>query len=423
MSIINHLIDYIKGYLKIDFTGHDKVRFLNLCRNNHLNIWDIQTGENDEKVTFFSSIESFFQMKKIRRKCNGEIRITEKKGLSFKTRKYRKRIFFLFGIIIFFVLIKIISLYIWNISFDGNYSYTDVELMNFLNENHVHNGLKKSEISCDDLEYLIRKQYSDITWVSVEIKGTRMIVHIKENFDSNIAKTEDKPYNIISNVDGVIDSIITRSGVPQVKSGDIIKKDQLLVNGTIEILNDSKDVIGYDYVNSDADIYAYVTYDFHDSFNLQYQQKIYTGKQKKAVELKIFEKSLFLSGFKKRMTVFDTVKDYKNLTLTKNYYLPVSVCHITYNEYEIEDRIYDKDEAVSLANEKINEYIGKLEEKGIQIIENNVTIDVNTSECVISGNFVVLQKIGQIEYIDETKTNSETDEEQTDNTESNFDTE
>ena len=357
-------------------------------------------SENEEHMIFFSSIDSFYQMKKIRRKCNGKLKIKKKIGLSFKIRKYQKHAFFLSGIIIFFILIKIISLYIWNISFDGNYSYTDVELMNFLNENHIENGLKKSSINCDELEYLIRKQYNDITWVSVEMKGTRLIVHIKENFDSNIAKTEDKPYNIVSNVNGVIDSIITRSGIPLVKRGDSVEKNQPLVNGTIEIQNDAKEVVGYDYVNADASIYAYVTYDFHESFSLNYQQKIYTGMKKSAIELKLFEKSLFFSGFEKKPKTFDTVKDYKPLSLTKNFYLPVSICHIRYNGYKIEDQIYDQDQAYELANEKINEYIHNLEEKGIQIIENNVTIDVNESECIMTGNFVVLQQIGQIEYID-----------------------
>lgn len=402
LIIIYSLFNYIKGYLRLKFTGADKIRFLNLCKNNNLDVWNVCSYDDTDHITFSTSIKSFYKMRKIRRKCRGNLVITEKHGIAFKIRKYRKRIFFLVGTIIFFVLIKIISLYIWNISFDGNYSYTDVELMNFLNDNAIHNGLKKSEIDCEGIEFLIRKQYNDITWVSVEMRGTRLIVHIKENFDTNIAKVEEKPYNIISNVDGVIESIITRSGVPMVKSDDEVTKGQLLVSGAVELLNDAKDVIGYEYVNSDADIYAYVVHPYHESFALDYVKKNYTGRNNSGIELEFFGKSLYLSGLSKHINLYDTVKDYKNLTITKNYYLPISVCKMSFNEYETEECRYSEDEARAMAQEKINNYIDNLQEKGIQIIENNVTIEIGKTKCSMSGNFLVKQKIGQLEYLDGT---------------------
>lgn len=340
-------------------------------------------------------------MKKLHRKCRGNLKILEKKGLVFYIEKYKKRAFFLVGISLFLILLKIISLYIWNISFDGNYSYTDVELMRFLNEHHITNGLKKKDIDCDNIEFLIRSEYNDVTWVSAEIRGTQLIIHMKENFDMNIAKEEDRPYNIISDVDGTIESIITRNGIPSVKKDDIVTKGQILVSGVIEILNDSKEVVNYKLVNSDADIYAYVTHEYSDSFDLAYKKKKYTGRDNTAFELSLFSHSVYLTGITKDFKNCDIVKDYKELSLTKNFYLPISFGKIKTNEYVYEDLIYTQEEAAALANERMNNYINKLEQKGIQIIENNVTIDVNDKQCIISGNFLVLQKVGQIEYIDE----------------------
>ena len=209
------------------FTGLDKIRFINLCKNNKLNIWNI-TSENDY-VIMCCDVASFYKMKKLRRKCNGSIKLLQRRGLLFQTIKYKKHIFFVVGIILFFVIAKIITLYVWNISFEGNYSHTDIELMNFLNKNKIDNGIRKSKIDCEEIEYLLRTNYDDITWVSAEVRGTRIFIHIKENFDTYIAKVEDKPYNIISNVDGMIDSIVTRSGTPKIKVGDEVKKGQLLV--------------------------------------------------------------------------------------------------------------------------------------------------------------------------------------------------
>ena len=196
-SVINFF-----GYLTISISGNGIIRFLNICKNNNLLLWDIEI--RDDEMVFMTSVGDFLKMRRFTRKTGVRIKIVSKNGKLFQFRKYKKRYFFVIGIIIFILLIKIISLYVWNISVTGNYSYTEKFLLDFLNDNGVKCGNKIDELDCDEIEFLLRKNFNDIVWVSAEIKGTKLIVHIKENFDSNIAIIEYKPYNIISNCNGVI---------------------------------------------------------------------------------------------------------------------------------------------------------------------------------------------------------------------------
>lgn len=396
---IYHLFDYIKGFLQLRLKGIEKIRFLNLCKGNHMNLWNVQTDKED--ILFCTSINNFYRMRKLRRKCNVKLRIQEKKGLIFHIKKYRKRYFFFVGILLFFFLIKIISMYIWNISFDGNYSYTDIELLRFLAKNGVKNGVAKNSIDCEELEFLLRHEYNDITWVSVELDGTKLIVHIKENFDSHIASEEDRPYNITSNEDCIVASIITRSGIPYVKQGDMINKGDMLVSGAVNINNDAGDIINYKFVCSDADILGYVRETINDSFDMEYQAKTYSGDSSKSYKINLFNKSFYLSGLPTHYKESEIVRDYRYFTITDNFYLPFSIEKIRCKEYSSHTETYTEEEAKAIANEKINNYINNLSEKGIQIIENNVTIEVNNSKCIISGDMLLLKPIGQIEYIDE----------------------
>lgn len=387
------------GYLTISISGNGIIRFLNICKNNNLFLWDIEI--RDDELVFQTSIGDFFKMRRFSKKTGVKVRIISKNGKLFKIKKYKKRYFFLIGILIFLILIKLISLYIWNISVTGNYSYTEKFLIDFLNENDINCGNKISELDCDSIEFLLRKNFNDIVWVSAEIKGTKLIVHIKENFDSNIAITEDKPYNIISNCDGVIESIITRNGSPKVKAGDTIENNQLLVSGVLELQNDNLEIYDYKFVNADADIYAYVRENFHREFDMIYDRKNYTGETKKAFKINILDKSFYFSGFSKKFKLSETVKDYKEISLTKNFYLPISYENIKFIEYEVAETRYTNEEAQNKANEIINNYINNLNEKGIQIIENNVKIEVTENKCIISGDFLFLKQIGKIEYINE----------------------
>ena len=326
----------------------------------------------------------------------------QRRGLLFQTIKYKKHIFFVVGIILFFVIAKIITLYVWNISFEGNYSHTDIELMNFLNKNKIDNGIRKSKIDCEEIEYLLRTNYDDITWVSAEVRGTRIFIHIKENFDTYIAKVEDKPYNIISNVDGMIDSIVTRSGTPKIKAGDEVKKGQLLVSGIIEIYGDSEELINYRLVNSDSDIYARTYIEYNDEFELKHIEKEYTDRKNNILQVDILDKAFYLSLFQKKFKNYDIVKDYKQLSITDNFYLPMGYSNISIKEYKNIYRIYTEDEARAIEESKIEFFMQKLNEKGIQIIENNVTIVIENEKCIATGNFLVVEKIGEVQYVDDT---------------------
>lgn len=73
------------------------------------------------------------------------------------------------------------SFFIWDISFEGNLRFTDQTLLHYMETLPVACGMRKSAVSCEGLEESLRNQFAEITWVSAEIKGTRLTVRIKEN--------------------------------------------------------------------------------------------------------------------------------------------------------------------------------------------------------------------------------------------------
>lgn len=397
--------EYVNGYVYICYTGTDETRFINLCNNNGIDIWNVNKG--DTGIYLYATINSLYQMKKICRKCGGRLKIQKKTGLPFLLRKYSGKAGYLVGFFVYLGLLYIMSLYVWNISFDGNFSHTDYEITGFLKTENIKSGDRVKTLDCDKIEFLLRQKYSDVTWVSAEIKGTKLIIHMMENYDKNIAVAEDKPYNLVSDVDGRIASVVTRAGVCMISPGEDVKKGQMLISGTVNYTDDSKNIISSEYVNSDGDIYAYVIIPVSDSFSLDYDRKIFTGRENKMIQICVLGKKITMTGFYKKLERFETLKDYTTPEITKNYTLPVNIIKAKYREYKIKKEKYTPTEAKKIAENKIDALINKLQEKGIQIIENNVTIDVRENECVIGGDMLVIQKIGQIEYIEEKENNNE----------------
>ena len=74
--------------------------------------------------------------------------------------------------------------------------------------------------------------------------------------------------------------MVTRQGTPLVRAGDEIKKGQELVSGIVDITDDSQEVIRYAYVQADADIYIRHTIAYYDTFPLDIEKKVRSGKKK-----------------------------------------------------------------------------------------------------------------------------------------------
>ena len=216
------LRNWFKGYLVIQIHGISPERFINLCSYRNIYIWNLLSINN--KYQFNISIKDFWKLKPIIKKTGIVPKIKQKKGFPFHVNKNKKRKGFLIGIFLCVFLIYLMSLFIWDISITGGSKHTPESLIKFLDENQIHTGMRKSTIDCKAIEDKIRLSYNDIGWVSAEIRGTRLIIKITETNMPAPAQKAQEPSHIIASKDAIIKSIITQTGEPKVKPGDIVKK-------------------------------------------------------------------------------------------------------------------------------------------------------------------------------------------------------
>lgn len=388
-------VKYLSGYLRVQVTGYAPERFLNLCSNHNILIWELR--RLSDGYEFYISIQGFREIKPFLKKTKTRIRIVERYGFPFRLFHYRKRKLFFGGIVLFFGFIFLLSRFIWNIEIVGNTSVTDSAMLSYLTEQGCGFGSKKSTIDCSTLEEQIRMDYSNIIWTSAQISGTKLTVWIKENLVTNeIAEADgdDSPKDIVADKDAVIERIITRNGVPQVLAGAEVKKGDLLVSGRIEIVDDAGTVVNYRYTRSDADIYGYTTTAYRDSFPLLHSVKQTTGNSTRRYAVELFGKRFPVPWTKPGYAHMDKTTDYRQLNVCSDFYLPVTLCVDTYTEYEPKSVRYTKEEARQVAKENLTSYLKKFNEKEVQILENNVIIEVTDHACISSGNIKTCERIG-----------------------------
>ena len=93
------VIKYFRGYVHVKLTGYAPERFLNLCGNRNILIWNLKPCENG--YTFCISVDAFRQLKPILKKIKTQIRIQKRVGMPFCAFRYRRRYLFPVGLLFF----------------------------------------------------------------------------------------------------------------------------------------------------------------------------------------------------------------------------------------------------------------------------------------------------------------------------------
>lgn len=394
MFLTAYVILLLKGFVRLQVKGGSCERFLNLCGNHGIFIWELCPTEKGYEMNLLQ--RDVYRLKPLAKKCHTRIRIIQKYGLPFFINRHRKRKVFALGIFCCGFFIYVLSCFIWNIEISGNRSVSRPVLMEYLSAHAAGYGAKKDQIDCKAMAADLRAAFPDFTWVSVKMEGTGLIVEVQENTDVTLyEKRVYEDSDLLSDVDGTVVSIITRQGTPCVKEGDQVEKGTLLVSGSLPITDDGDAVIAYQYCAADADIYVRTEVPYHDDIPLEFLQSAYTGAKRYGAFFKIGGRCFGMMPGKRRHAEEDFLKKEHTLRLFDDFYLPFSVGVVTARAYKNELHSYTKEEARALAEEKLQKFLYQNEEKGVQISEKNVKIDISATSCHADGTITVIKKAGK----------------------------
>ena len=383
--------ELLKGYVRIRITGSSYDRFLNLCAYHKIKLWELLPV--DEAYEAYVSRKDFKKLKAIVKKSHASVRITERHGFPFFIHRYRKRGFYLVGIAAAFALMLWLSAHIWNISVDGNLSQTDDVIFEYLTQAGIRHGMWKSGVDCKALVSDIRNYFTGFAWVAVEMKGTRLLIHVKEGImgadDEEEKAAQQEPSSLVASREGTVVSIYVRAGLPVVQAGAQVKKGDLLVSGSLPIYNDSGEVVSWQHVSSDADIEIQRSLKYYDEVPFVAQQKHYTGQEKISWMVQAGDMAFALPESFDSFQQYDLTSELTQCRLAENFYLPLYLRKYTAKEYESVEVIRTKDEITEILKADFHDFYKNLQEKGVQLFENDVKIEWNEKSAIASGTLLV----------------------------------
>ncbi len=390
--LIKIIFNYIIGYIRISIEGYYIERFINICRNDKITIWNLKRDKN-VKLELNMGIKDLKKVAKIARQTKCKIKITRKRGLPFIFNKYKKRKLFFAFLIVMIIALAISSNFIWNIEV-----VEENEKMENIYQDVVESGLSigtlKSKINTKDIINKTRLKRDDIAWMGIELKGTNAIVKVVKATSKPDIVNEEEYCNIVSDKNGIITKINAQNGTIAVKVGDTVNVGTTLINGWME-----GKYTGIRYVHAKGEIQAKVWHTKSKKIPYNATERIETGNIENKYKIKINNFEINLSKGVSKFEIYDTIVMENKFKIFSDFYLPISLIKTTNKEIKEEQKNYTIDEAKNLGIEELQEEL----DNEIQDKEKIVNKIINTYEkedgIEIYVTYEVLENIGTNEKI------------------------
>ena len=252
--LIKLLVRLLLGYVRIEVEGYYIERFINICTNNKILIWNLKR-EKGVKLYLNIGINDFKKIGVIARKTNCKIKILRKRGIPFLLHRYKKRKIFAIFLILILFIIFMSSKYVWSVKISVKDDLKIENIEEDIKSLGISKGVKKDDIDTDKVINELRLKRDDIAWVGIDIEGTTVKVNIvKADKIPNIINNSDY-CNIVASKSGVVQKIVAQNGTAVVNVGDTVQKGDVLIAGYMEgKYTDTR------YVHSLGEVEAIVSY-------------------------------------------------------------------------------------------------------------------------------------------------------------------
>lgn len=365
--LLLRLWNYIRGYVIILVEGYFLEKFINICIHRQIFLWDIKKLKNST-MRLKVSIPGFKMLRPVAGKTKCKVRIVKKKGMPFIINRYKRRKAFLIGGAAFFGIIYFLTSFIWAIEISGNEKIDTGLLLQRLDAMGVKLGTVKFGINTKKIASDLMIDIKELAWIGVTVKGTKLKVEVAERRQPPELIAKNVPCDIVAAKDGVVKSLVVKSGQEMVKAGDTVLHGQVLISGTVEIKNEQG---GTRLVHAMGSVKARTWYEARYPVRTKVYDKERTGNQKDYYSLVLLTKRFDISREEIPYENFDRVEIRKKLAFGKDMELPFELVIGRYYENNIIEREIDLEEAKQSAMDEAYRDVSKDIPEGAETVDTD----------------------------------------------------
>lgn len=339
---MGHPLLFWIGYQKLRMDGRYAGELMNICRRE---------GYVYRRFVFSDDTAEFecslHDAKKVAAACRRQgipVILGEERGLPSLLCRYRYRFGIWVGVLLFVCMLFFSGQVVWEIRVEGNDALSDRQVIDRLAACGMTVGDRIASLDTAVLENRVLIASDDISWISINLLGTVAEVEIRESLP--LPEKEDYvAANLIAGRSGTVEWFENVRGNIAVKIGAVVEEGDLLVGGIYNTTGG-----GFRYTCAGGSVYARTEHDFEVEIPLQYEKKIYNGREKIQKSLIFFKKEVkFFGNTGNSHGTCDTIDTVTYWELPGGVVLPFGIHTIRTVEYETVQSERDAARAEELA--------------------------------------------------------------------------
>ncbi len=223
------MMHFIREIYRIEIIGITPERFLNVVNRRQLPLFNVHCVGN--RMFGFIAAADFPSLSDAAQKAGVRLEITDRHGLPFLARHYRKRLGFIVGLGLFCLVLWYLSLFVWFVDTVNVPEAYAVSVSDALNDLGVRTGVFISSVDGPLLEVELEERLPQFDLIKVSCMGCNAQVYFSPTHPIKDAVSDHEPCDLTASQGGVIVSVVANEGLPLVEQGDVVYPGDTLISG------------------------------------------------------------------------------------------------------------------------------------------------------------------------------------------------
>ena len=167
-------------------------------------------------------------------RCQCELRLLQLRGGSRYRRALRLRMWLLLTALLTAAMLLLSSLFIWDIEVIGAEQLNRGRILRALSDAGLARGCFWPSLSGDSIRSRAILELPELSWLSVNISGSRAAVLVREREEKPEIYRESAACSLIASQSGIVRRVSVLNGKALVRAGQAVQMGEVLVSGTLD---------------------------------------------------------------------------------------------------------------------------------------------------------------------------------------------
>jgi len=227
------ILSLLWGSVRVRVESNFPERVLNLCSARGLSFTELQ-WLSASSFRFTLSRRDYRALRTLCAALEVRLSVERTRGLPYAARRLRRRYALLAGLCICVAGLAANSFFIWDLQVTGNETVSADRILRVLAKNGVRRGAFAYSYDQHELCNHALLDLPELCWLTVNMRGCRAHVIVRERVKSFPILNETQPTNVISRRDALVTAVRAVEGEAKVLRGDTVRKGQLLISGVMD---------------------------------------------------------------------------------------------------------------------------------------------------------------------------------------------